>query len=379
MAEHFPAVLVTGARQVGKTSLLRRLFPDAGYLTLDYPAYAEAAVTEPEALLARFSEPLIIDEIQYAPSLLRYLKVRIDEDRAPGRFLLTGSQTFSLMQGVSESLAGRCGAHRLYTLSRSELAASGKGIDELAYLFRGGYPELHVGAVGGMWFPSYVATYLERDIRNVLRVLDLRDYQRFLRICALRNAQVVNYAELARDVGIAPNTARKWLGLLETSGLVSLVEPHFGNRAKRVIKSPKLMFLDPGLASFLCGFSSARALGDSPYVGSLWESHVYGEVIRWSAGRGKTRPVLWWRTVSGHEVDIVVELAGGMIAGIECKWAEDPGMRTPPGLRALRIAEREKLAASFVVCRTRADYRLGDGTLVTDVEGLLDHLARMEL
>ena len=378
MAESFPAVLVTGARQVGKTSLLRRLFPEAGYITLDYPAYAEAAVTEPEGLLAQFDGQLIVDEIQYAPALLRYLKVKIDEDRVPGRFLLTGSQTFSLMQGVSESLAGRCGIAQLYTLSRTELLAAGKDEGELDFLFRGGYPELYVGADEEMWFPSYVATYLERDIRNVLRVLDLREYHRFLKVAALRNARVVNYTELARDVGIAPNTARKWLGLLETSGLVDLLEPYFGNHTKRVIKSPKLVFLDTGLTSFLCGFSSAQALGRSPFIGSLWESDVYGELVRWLAGRGGRRQVLWWRTVSGHEVDFVVELAGGRIAAIECKWAQDPGRTIPPGLRALRTAEGEKVAAAFVVCRTPAAYRLEDGTFVTNVRGLLEQLDRMD-
>jgi len=378
MAQQFPAVLVTGARQVGKTSLLRRLFPKAGYLTLDYPAYAEAARTAPEDLLDRFPGQLIIDEIQYAPALLRYLKLRIDADRIPGRFLLTGSQTFPLMEGVSESLAGRCGIFHLQTLSRFEVMAGRDDPDELTYLFRGGYPELWVGADPEMWFPSYVATYLERDVRNVLRIVDLRDYHRFLRACALRNAQVVNYSELARDVGIAPNTARRWLGLLEASGVVALVEPYFGNRTKRLIKSPKLMFLDTGLASFLSGFPSPKALGASPHIGPLWESHVYGELVRRSAGTGRSSTVHWWRTASGREVDLVVELPGGKIAAIECKWAEDPGTRPPSGLDALRRAEAGKLAAGFVVSRTRATYKLADGTVVTNVAGLLQRLRQLD-
>lgn len=209
MADQFPAVLVTGARQAGKTSILRRMYPNASYLSLDLPANAEAAETAPAQLLDQYPEPLIIDEIQYAPSLLRHLKNRLDTDRSPGRYFLTGSQVFPLMQGVSESLAGRCAVLNLHTLSRSELLDTGQQISETSYIFLGGYPELHVRAEADLWFPAYVATYLERDVRNILRVVDLQDFNRFLRACALRSSQVLNYSDLARDTGIAPNTARE--------------------------------------------------------------------------------------------------------------------------------------------------------------------------
>ncbi len=377
LAGRFPAVLVTGARQTGKTSLLRRLFPEAGYVTLDYPAYAEAAATEPEALLDQFPGPVIIDEIQYVPSLLRTLKARIDANPTPGRFLLTGSQVFPLMQGVSESLAGRCGVYHLHTLSRREVAASGRDLDEGSFLFLGGYPEIHVRGEPELWFPSYVATCLERDVRNVLRVADLRDFHRFLRVCALRTGQVVNFTGMARDVGVAPNTARKWLAVLEAAGMVVLAEPYARNRTRRIIKSPRLFFDDTGLASFLCGFLSREALISSALVGPMWETHVHGEVLRWLAARLGSRPPMWWRTASGRKVDLVVELGDGRVAGIECRWAEDPGTRVPAGLRAFRESAGDRVAATFVVCRTRAAYRLEDGTLVTDLPGLLDRLAKL--
>ncbi|MBF0395166.1 MAG: ATP-binding protein [Desulfobacterales bacterium] len=221
MAAQFPAVLVTGARQSGKTSILRHLYPHASFLSLDLPTNAEAAVTAPDQLLDQYKEPIIIDEIQYAPSLLRHIKYRIDKDRNPGRFLLTGSQVFPLMQGVSESLAGRCGVLNLHTLSITELLDSGIPIEKTSYIFLGGYPDLHVGTEYDLWFPAYVATYLERDVRNILRVVDLKDFNRFIRACALRSGNVLNYSDLARDTGIAPNTARKWLSLLQTSDVIA--------------------------------------------------------------------------------------------------------------------------------------------------------------
>ncbi|PIU31369.1 MAG: hypothetical protein COT06_08555 [Syntrophobacteraceae bacterium CG07_land_8_20_14_0_80_61_8] len=375
MADQFPAVLVTGARQVGKTSILRRLYPHASYLSLDLPANAEAAHTAPEQLLDQHPGPMIIDEIQYAPSLLRYLKYRIDEDRSPGQYLLTGSQVFPLMQGVSESLAGRCAVLSLHTLSRIELLDAGQPIEETSYIFRGGYPELHIGTEAELWFPAYVATYLERDVRNILRVVDLQDFNRFIRACALRSSQVLNYSDLARDTGIAPNTARKWLGLLQASAVVTLIEPYFGNRTKRLIKSPKLVFLDTGLAAFLAGFRSEEDLFASSLAGAFWESHVFGQVIRQAASQGGAAPITYWRTANGPEVDLVIEQAGGAVMAIECKLKEHPDISDAAGLRSLVEAEKGRIKEKFVVCRTKVTYKLSDGTWVMNLSELLKNLS----
>lgn len=374
MAKQFPAVLLTGARQTGKTSLLRHLYPGASYLTLDLPANAEAARTAPDELLKAYPPPVIIDEIQYAPSLLRHLKVRIDQDRSPGRFLLTGSQVFPLMQGVSESLAGRCAVLNLHTLARAELLAAGRAIEESHYLFLGGYPELHLGVDPDLWFPAYVATYLERDVRNVLRVADLPEFNRFLRACALRTSQMVNYSDLARDTGIAPNTARKWAGLLQTSGVVAMIEPYFGNRTKRLIKAPKLAFLDTGLAAFLAGFRSPRELASSALAGAFWESYVFGQIVRQAASRADAAPVNYWRTAGGPEVDVVIEHAGALTA-IECKWKEHPAPADAGGLKALEAAEPGRVKQKMIVCRTKAAYRLPDGTWVVNPSDALKRLA----
>lgn len=374
MAEQFPAVLVTGVRQAGKTSLLRHLYPAAAYLSLDLPANAEAAHTDPERLLEQYSEPVIIDEIQYAPSLLRYLKYRIDRKRTPGQYFLTGSQVFELMQGVSESLAGRCAVLTLHTLSQSELLNAGHAMEEPAYIFRGGYPELYLGTEAELWFPAYVATYLERDVRNILRVVDLQDFNRFIRACALRSSQVLNYSDLARDTGIAPNTARKWLSLLQTSAVVTLIEPYYGNRTKRLIKAPKLVFMDTGLAAFLSGFRSATELFASSLAGAFWESHVFGQLIRHVTSRGGAMPIHYWRTATGPEVDLVIEQAGGMVMAIECKLKERPDITDAAGLRALVGAEKGRVKDAYIVCRTNVTYKLPDGTWVMSLPEFLKQL-----
>lgn len=237
-----------------------------------------------------------------------------------------------------------------------------------------GHPADEEGAEPQLWFPAYVATYLERDVRNVLRVVDLQDFNRFLRACALRTAQVLNYLDLARDTGVAPNTARKWLGLLQSSAVVALVEPYFGNRSKRLIKSPKLAFTDTGLAVYLAGFRSAAELFRSSVGGAFWETHVIGQVLREAAGRGVRLTFGYWRTAGGPEVDLVIEKSAGHLAAIECKCKEQPDAGDAAGLRALHAAEGRRVEDRIIVCRTRAPYRLGDGTWVL---GVSDALARL--
>jgi predicted AAA+ superfamily ATPase len=275
------------------------------------------------------------------------------------------------MQGVSESLAGRCAVLNLHTLSRAELLDAGHRAEETSHIFLGGYPELHLRAEADLWFSAYVATYLERDVRNILRVVDLQDFNRFIRACALRTSQVINYSDLARDTGIAPNTARKWIGLLQTSAIVSLVEPYFGNRTKRLIKSPKLFFLDTGLAAFLSGFRSENDLFASSLAGAFWESHVFGQIMKQAASLGSSAPVNFWRTANGPEVDLVIEQAGGEVMAIECKFKEYPKIADASGLRALADTEKGRIKEKFVVCRTKVAYKLSDGTWVVNPSELL--------
>ena len=253
-----PAVVLTGARQTGKTSTFRRLFPDHEFVSLDLPTEAEQAEKEPQGFLLRHPAPVIIDEVQYAPSLFRYLKSAIDGNRTGnGQFLLTGSQKFTLMKNVSESLAGRVDVMELETLSLKEIRAVFPETTTESAMVRGGFPELHANpAIDHVaFYNSYLATYLERDVRSLANVGSLRDFERFLRACALRSANLLNKADLARDVGISPSTANHWLSTLDASGQVALLEPWFSNRTKSIVKSPKLYLADTGLLCALLNLS----------------------------------------------------------------------------------------------------------------------------
>src|SRR5499427_10182077 len=262
-----PVLVLTGARQTGKTSTFRRLFPEHEFVSLDLPTEAEQAEKEPESFLRQHPAPVIIDEVQYAPGLFRYLKIAVDAGRSRhGRFLLTGSQKFTLMKSVSESLAGRADIVELETLSLHESqTALPKATPEDA-IVRGGFPELHadpdIDHVA--FYNSYLATYLERDVRSLANVGSLRDFERFLRACALRSANLLNKADLARDVGISPSTASQWLSTLAASGQIVLLEPWFSNRTKSIVKSPKLYLADTGL------LKSISKLAENSRFGWKW-------------------------------------------------------------------------------------------------------------
>ena len=329
LARSRPVVVLTGPRQTGKTSLLRRIFPRHGYASLDLPLEAAEAEESGGTFLERLPAPLIVDEIQYAPALLRHIKARVDADRARcGRFLLTGSQKFLLMQGVSESLAGRAAVVALHSLSLSELErwsghrAGGNLLME--WCIAGGYPELHArGLAPDRYYADYVATYIERDVRHALEVRNLRDFERFMRLLALRSGQLLSLSSIATDVGVSPNTAKSWLSVLEASNVIYLLEPYFRNLGKRIVKAPKLYFLDTGLLCFLAGLRSVRDLRASSLLGSIFETLALGQWLRMRANRGLDSNIYYYRDHYGREVDFVVPV-GEKLHLIECKWSESP-------------------------------------------------------
>ncbi len=356
-----PVVVLAGARQTGKTSLLRRLFPDHAFVSLDLPSEAEQAEKEPAAFLRRFSGPVILDEAQYAPALFRHLKAAVDANRSRrGRFLLTGSQKFELMRGVTESLAGRAALVELETLSLAEIAAVRPGSLE-SVVFRGGYPELQANPEidAPAFYASYVATYLERDVRSLSAVGSLRDFERFVRACALRSGNLLNKAELARDVGIAPSTANQWLGVLEASGVVVLLEPWFSNRTKSIIKSPKLYFADTGLLCALLNIRTQAVLLESPLSGAIWESFVFQQ-LRTNERYGDGGGLYFWRDRT-REVDFVID-RGGRLDLVEAKFRELPADSDATNLRFVRdIVGAKKVKRMVVACRAPNAYPLGDG------------------
>jgi predicted AAA+ superfamily ATPase len=358
-ARQYPALVVTGGRQTGKTTLLRHLFPEASFASLDLPSAAYQADQQGEEFLAGFQEPVILDEVQYAPGLFRHLKVAIDASRSRrGRFLMTGSQKFSLMRSLSESLAGRCAVLELDTLSSVEVLAafSGEAIPIEEILWRGGFPELWRDreVEPRLFYSSFVATYLERDVRLALRVGSLRDFERFLRACALRSGQLLNLAELARDVGVAGSTARDWLSVLEASSQVFLLEPYFANQTRRLIKTPKLYLRDTGLLCFLLGMESPAAFAQSPLAGPVWETFVLGQILRARAAAGSAAQVFFWRDVQGTEVDFLIE-QNGRVRLIEAKWTETLGdpRALRPLLRVRDLLGEKALTEHWIASRTR--------------------------
>ena len=355
-----PVVVLTGARQTGKTSLVKTLFPHHELVSLDLPSEAELAERDPRAFFARHPPPLVVDEIQYAPGLFRHVKAEVDAHRDQnGQFILTGSQKFPLMKSVSESLAGRADILELEPLSWREArrARPALGIEE--FLLRGGFPELHahpeIEADG--YYRAYVATYLERDLRQALNVVQLRDYERFLRVCALRTGQLLNRADLARDVGISGSTAAAWLSVLQATGEIVLLEPWFSNRTKSLVKTPKLYFADSGLCAFLCGIRSAADLTGSPLVGALWETMVLAELRRGQINRRGGWTLHFWRDRT-KEVDFLFH-RGGRFDLADAKWAEHPESRDVEALhRVAKELSASQIGRCAVICRASHGYPL---------------------
>jgi uncharacterized protein len=358
-AETRPVVVLTGPRQTGKTSLVKRLFPSHNYISLDLPSEAEQAEHDPMAFLSRHSGSLIVDEVQYAPALFRHLKLVVDQDRDKmGRFILTGSQPFQLMQGISESLAGRAEILQLEGLSYKELILAGMDISVDEFVLKGGYPEIfeRPSIDATRFYRSYVATYLERDLRSQLQVGNLRDFERFLRACALRTSQLVNRAELARDVGISPTTAGQWLSTLERSGIITLLEPYFSNATKSLVKSPKLHFNDSGLCAFLMGMQTLDDLYSSPLNGALWETSVFTEIRKLLSFDGGWN-LSFWRDRT-KEADFHFARAGKMKIA-DAKWSENA---TSSGKLPLVQRDIGNQPPAAIISRTANSYPMKDGT-----------------
>ncbi|MHB9038752.1 MAG: ATP-binding protein [Armatimonadota bacterium] len=349
-AGQFPVLLVTGARQVGKTTFLRHLSePGRTYVSLDDAIVLDLAKRDPALFLQRFRPPLLIDEIQYAPELLPYIKMEVDETRQPNLFWLTGSQQFHLMKGVSESLAGRVAVVQLLGLSRLERIGQGAqsrpfiptlteitereqhseggiALRELyRMIWRGSYPAIALNEEmdRDLFYSSYVQTYLQRDVRDLARVGDELLFLRFLRVAAARTGQLLNLSEFARDADIAVNTAKNWLSIAQASGIVYLLEPYYNNLSKRLIKAPKLYFLDTGLCAYLTEWSSPETLEAGAMSGAILETWVISELLKSYLHSGKQPPFYYYRDKDKKEIDVLIA-RDGTIYPLEIKKTASP-------------------------------------------------------
>ena len=371
-SRQFPVVMVTGPRQIGKTTLLRELSePERAYVTLDDPLIRELAQRDPALFFQRFQLPLLIDEVQYAPQLLPLVKMQVDTDPRPGRFWLTGSQQFHLMAGVSETLAGRVGILRLLGFSQAELDGTPDKapflplaetmrtddaqvglLDQYERIWTGALPALHRidPPERDLFLSSYVQTYLQRDVRDLLNVGNEGAFLRFMRACAARTGQLLNLADLSRDSDISQPTAKQWLSVLVSSGIVYLLEPFHSNLTKRLVKTPKLHFLDTGLASYLTEWSSPRTLEAGAMNGAILETWVVSEILKSYWHHGKRAPLHFYRDKDQKEIDLLV-LRDGVLHPVEIKKTAQP---TPDSVRHFGVLDHLR----------RADLSIGHGAIV---------------
>ena len=320
LSKGFPVITLTGPRQSGKTTLARAVFADKPYLSLEDPDVRQMAFDDPRAFLGRLPDGAVLDEIQRTPELLSYLQTQIDADGRMGLFLLTGSQQFGLMSGISQSLAGRSAFVELLPFSIPELNSSNiRPTDLDAMLFSGGYPPLYDRDLSPReWFPAYVTAYVERDVRQLLKVQDLESFQRFVRLCAGRSGQILNLSSLATDCGITHNTAKSWISVLEASYILFLLRPHHANFNKRLIKAPKLYFYDTGLLCWMLGIQEKNQLATHPLRGNIFETFVVSELMKTRLNRGERPSLHFWRDSNGNEVDVIVDM-GIKLMPIEIK------------------------------------------------------------
>ncbi len=369
---NFPAVVLTGPRRSGKTSLLRKLVPRASYVLLEDPDTQSRARSDPRALIEDLKLPALFDEIQNVPELFGYIRTRIDQrPREMGQWWLTGSQEAPLMQHVTESMAGRAAILQLLPLSLAET--------DRVSLLKGGYPEvLAIPKGSGLWFSSYIQTYLERDVRTIINVRDLATFRRFLALLASRHGQILNKTDLAAPLGVSVPTVGDWLGILEITGQIILVPPYFENFGKRLVKSPKIYIGDPGLACYLLGINTQAELDRSPFLGPLFEGYVAAEILKSQTNQGRRKELYHFRDQQGLEVDFLFPSGQGLWM-VECKASKTvkPDMAYPmaglrrsmPGEAAVRATIVHR--ASRTALPSRA---LAPGTDALDVRAFVEEL-----
>lgn len=366
-ARQMAAVVLTGPRQSGKTTLCRKMFPDHPYVTLEALDMRDLATKDPRTFLARYPEGAIIDEVQRAPDLLSYLQVDIDENGTPGRWILTGSQNLTLLASVGQSLAGRAAIHHLLPLARGEIErfdSSPESLNET--LYAGAYPPIFDRKLAVTnWLQSYIATYIERDVRSIRNIGDLSAFQNFIRLCAGRTARPLNYTSLTSDCGISQPTAKAWLSILEASFIIFRLPPFHANLRNRLTKMPKLHFYDTGLVCWLLGIRAPEQLETHPLRGAIFETWMASEIVKQKINQGETGGLSFYRDARKNETDLIVESPGGATL-VEAKSSQTASPFLFKGIRKVRkqLDSTLTLGNNVVVYGGDDPQRHADGYLI---------------
>jgi len=369
----FPVILITGPRQSGKTTLVQQVLGKKyQYVSLDELDIRGFAIEDPRAFLQQFEAPVIIDEIQNAPELISYIKALVDKNRKAGQWILTGSQQFPLMRNVSESLAGRVAVLTLHPFSLDEMTgrlrpALSQASDYIRsltkpkkgsihavsvgkWLLEGGYPEIFVNKkmIKKIWFSSYLQTYIDRNVRGNIKTANLNDFERFIKVLAARTSQVLNYSTISREIGVTVPTVKSWISFLEASSLIYLLYPYHKNFGKRVIKSPKCYFMDTGLVSFLVGLQNEAHLLQGPMAGALFETACVAQFIKRFSALMDACSLYFYRSVDGHEVDLLIETAQGIFP-VEMKLSSTLSTKHAGGVKAWLDLSKQKQGGGLIV------------------------------
>ncbi len=367
-----PALLLTGARQTGKSSLLQHLFPDQPYVSLDIPLNAKQASESGQYFLEKNSAPITIDEIQYAPELFRQIKINIDQKRQlMGQYIMTGSQKFSLMKGASESLAGRISILNLHSLSARELAnhyqIKPNAMQIAEWIIKGGYPEIYEQNLNHTrYYGDYIATYIERDVRQLINIRHIREFDQFMRLLAIRSGQIFSMSRIAMEVGVSTHTIKSWIGVLEASNIIYLLKPFYNNYGKRLIKSPKLYFLDTGLLCYLSNIQSADILLNSPLLGAFFETYAFGQLLRSLHSQGKSDEIYYFRDKDDREVDFLIP-QGNLLDLYECKWSDESGEIPNNINKLIPIFNKDNINSITTLTTTAQRTRISEKFTVSNV------------
>lgn len=388
VTRNFPVLLITGPRQVGKTTMLKKLAAkDRSYITLDDPMERELAINDPGLFMQRHKPPVIIDEIQYAPNILPYIKMYVDENKVKGDYWLTGSQMFHMMKTVSESLAGRVGIINMLGLSNNEISGNKSTpfvtdenvlsekfkttkpqdlTDVFNRIFRGSMPALYENEQNEeQYFASYINTYLQRDIKDLTQVGDEMSFLKFLTACAARTSQMVNYAELANDVGISAPTAKQWLSILVSSGVIIMIEPYFNNALKRIIKAPNMYFLDTGICAYLTRWTNSQSLEIGAMSGAFFETYVISEIVKSYYNAGKRPSICYYRDSDQKEIDLILE-QDGILFPIEIKKSGNPGKDAIKNFSILEKTQKP-VGTGSVICLSQKIYPIDEKNYLVPV------------